>query len=262
MFHDGFWTIQFVAVVALFIGGMWIPNDPVLIGYMKFSRYVSSIFLAYQGMIMLIVAYLINSSLVAAVDREGKGAGSCAGITLITMFLLLTIGNISFIVCQFVYLANPGCSGNITIMSITTAVGVLVFNILVCLRTRNDASVFTSALVLTYCLYLQWSAISGQNSQECNPFYPGSTDTNTTANTSMMMFLGFMFTFISLFVISAVSMPTKEQQETPATEMNQALIEDNEENQSEVADVEDHSGNKVTAKDMHVYPISNATVFF
>lgn len=58
--HDGWWTLKFIIVLALFVGSMWIPNMPVIIGYMKFARIVSVFYLSYQGMLMLIVAYVIN----------------------------------------------------------------------------------------------------------------------------------------------------------------------------------------------------------
>jgi hypothetical protein len=98
MIHDGWWCIKFLIVAALFVGSMWIPNDPVIIGYMGFARIVSVFFLSYQGMLMLIVAYVVNSHLVGKVNEAGSNPGSCAGITLITMFLLLTAGNIVWIV--------------------------------------------------------------------------------------------------------------------------------------------------------------------
>ncbi len=45
--HDGWWCLKFLIVAALFVGSMWIPNTPVIIGYMKFARVVSVFFLAY-----------------------------------------------------------------------------------------------------------------------------------------------------------------------------------------------------------------------
>jgi Serine incorporator (Serinc) len=45
--HDGWWCLKFLFVAALFVGSMWIPNSPVIIGYMKFARVVSVFFLAY-----------------------------------------------------------------------------------------------------------------------------------------------------------------------------------------------------------------------
>lgn len=100
---------------------------------------------------MLIVAYVINQALVQGVDRAGGNPGSCAGITLISLFAILTIGNITWIVYQFIEFS--GCAGQVAIMIITCIIGAVMY-VVVILKTREDASMFTSALVLTYCLYL------------------------------------------------------------------------------------------------------------
>jgi nicotinamide riboside transporter PnuC len=92
-------------------------------------------------------------------------------------------------------------------MIITSAIGVVMYAV-VFLRTREDASLLTSALVLAYCLYLQWSALSSNTDATCNPFQnPGL---NNTANTITMMVLGLLFTFASLFVISATTKKDSE----------------------------------------------------
>lgn len=255
--HDGWWCLKSLIVAGLFVGSMWIPNEPVIIGYMKFARIVSVVFLAYQGMLMLIVAYVINSSLVSKVDKQGGHAGSCAGITLMTMFFLLTGGNITWII--FMFIEFSGCAGNVTIMVITCIVGAIMY-VIVLLRTRADASVFTSALVLTYCLYLQWSALSSNTNETCNPFSPLSdSGLNYSANTIMMMILGLIFTFSSLIVISATT--KKDEEQNLATQMNQALMEDELDSGEVVGDIEE-DGKTKSAKEMHVFPITSATIFF
>lgn len=40
-----------------------------MIGYMQFARVVSVFFLAYQAIIILIVAYIINEAMVTAVSN-------------------------------------------------------------------------------------------------------------------------------------------------------------------------------------------------
>jgi hypothetical protein len=63
---------------------------------MEFARYVSVIYLSYQAMLMLIVAYVINNGLVTAASKvEG---GGCAGIMLVALFLIFTGGNITWLV--------------------------------------------------------------------------------------------------------------------------------------------------------------------
>lgn len=214
--HDGWWCLKSLIVAALFVGSMWIPNSPVIIGYMKFARIVSVFFLAYQGMLMLIVAYVINNALVKSVSASGGNAGSCAGITLISLFSILTIGNVTWIIFMFVEFS--GCGGNIAIMITTTVIGAVMYAIVI-LKTREDASMFTSSLVLTYCLYLQWSAMSSNIDATCNPFAPSSTSgLDWTANTIMMMVMGMIFTFSALFVISAITKHSDEENIT--TSMN------------------------------------------
>jgi len=192
--HDGWWTLKFIIVAALFVGSLYIKNDPFMIGYMQFARVVSVIFLAYQAILMLIVAYVLNDALVKPVNEAGGGVGSCAGITLVIIFFVLTGGNITWIVFQFIEFGS--CTGNNWIMSFTLIAGVLMYG-LVILKTRDDASMLTSAIVLSYCLYLQWSALSSDNDNNCNPY------TESAANTMTLLVFGCFFTFTSLLVISA-----------------------------------------------------------
>jgi Serine incorporator (Serinc) len=97
--HDGWWTAKFLIVAVLFVISMWIPNTPVIIGYMKFSRIFSVFFLSYQAMIMLVVSYVINDKLVSGVNNHGKGSAlSGSGIALIVLFIIFTCGNITWIV--------------------------------------------------------------------------------------------------------------------------------------------------------------------
>ena len=255
--HDGWWTLKSFIVLALFVGSMWIPNSPVIIGYMKFSRIVSVFFLSYQGMLMLIVAYVINDSLVGKVSDAGGGAGSCAGITLLTLFGILTVGNITWLVYQFIEFS--ACPGNLAIL-ITTSIVLFVMYALVFFRTRTDASVFTSALVGSYCLYLQWSAMSSNTDKACNPFNENSNSgLNSTGNTITMMILGLIFTFAALFVVSATTHKAEDSNLT--TDVNRALLEDEADSGEKVGDIEEN-GVKKTAEEMHVFPITRATIFF
>ena len=79
---------------------------------------------------------------------------------LLITFLTLTTGNITWIVYQ--YIEFGGCSKNVWIITLTVVAAVLMYG-LILLRTRNDASALTSSIVLAYCLYLQWSALSSDN---------------------------------------------------------------------------------------------------
>ena len=165
MFHDGCWGIKILIMLGLTTASLWIPNDPVIVGYMKFSRWISIAFLTYQAILMLVVAYTLNSQLVQnAMDEGGNAFTSCSGIILLSLFIVLTLGNITWVVAQFMIFGGSGCTGNNIQMSLTLVLGIFM-HVIVLFRTRKDASVLTSALVLSYNLYLQWSALSSKEDE-------------------------------------------------------------------------------------------------
>ncbi len=123
-------------------------------------------------------------------------------------FILLTVGNLAWTVFMFVEFGIKSCGGNIAIMCVTLVSGILMY-VLVLLRTRNDASMFTSSLVFTYCLFLQWSAFTSDADFKCNPMNPlSNSGRNYYANTILMTVIGLFFVFSSLLVVSGVT--TKE----------------------------------------------------
>jgi hypothetical protein len=118
----------------------------------------------------------------------------------------------------------------VVFISITCAVAVLMYG-LVLLRTRQDASIMTSAFVFTYSLYLQWSALSSDTDITCNPYK------FSEANTYTILVLGLIFTFTVLFVISA---STKQaDNESVAMAANAALLDDEQDSGEKVADIEE-----------------------
>lgn len=145
-------------------------------------------------------------------------------------------------------------------MIITVVIATLMYG-LILLRSRPDASMFTSSLVVTYCLYLEWSAFSSDNSGDnCNPFAVGSSSgKNYTANTILMMIIGLLFAWSSLLVIAAIT--KRDDEMTMATEMNAAIITDEKDEAAPVNDVEENNVKK-TAKEMHVFPITSETIVF
>jgi len=132
---------------------------------MKFARVFSVFFLSYQAVLMLIVAYVINAVFVSSV-KNGQ-ACSGGGIALLSLTGIFTVGNIIWMVYQF--LLFSGCAGNVVIMICTCVVSFIIYGVVV-LRLREDASIFTSSLVVSYCLYLQWSALSSDPVAKCNPY--------------------------------------------------------------------------------------------
>jgi hypothetical protein len=193
VFHDGCWMIKFMFVFIFFSGSLFIPNS-FFLGYMDFARYVSEFFLLAQAMLILIVAYKINERLI--INYENEDGLGVSGVVVILLTLLFTAGNITWIVFQYKWYSN--CSSSVAIITVT-AVFIVGFYGIVFFRTREDASILTSSIVAAYVLYLQWSALASNPDAECNHFI------DSNANTTLQIFGGLAFTFISLLIIAATT---------------------------------------------------------
>lgn len=123
---------------------------------------------------MLVVAYKINETLIGNYEQENTNGVGCSGIIIIIITALITIGNVTWIVYQYIW--YHGCGYNDVIISITLIVSVS-FYVIVFFRTREDASILTSSIVVAYITYLQWSALASNPNEECNPFNESATNT-------------------------------------------------------------------------------------
>lgn len=74
------------------------------------------------------------------------------------------------------------------------------------------------------------------------------------------MVMGLLFTFVSLLTISGKTKRTDES--SLATTLNSTMMEDEMDTGETVADYTDIEGGTKTAKEMHVFPITTATISF
>lgn len=188
--HDGFWGFKSLLVFVLFIIMLFIPNS-FFIGWANFSRVASIFFLLYQALVMLIVAYGINDALVSSYNQDSSKGFA---ILLIIITVVIYILSILFLIYQYIWFGD--CDGNVAIITITLIMAVIFF-VLVILKTREDASILTTAIVFLYCLFLSWAAMASRPTTECNPFLDSSS------NFTFQVLFGFLITIITLIVAAA-----------------------------------------------------------
>jgi hypothetical protein len=101
---------------------------------------------------MLVVSYKINDTLVGNYESEqANGKIGCSGIILIVLTGIITIGNITWCVYQYIWYHDCGYNNVIITITLLTSVA---FYVIVFFRTREDASILTSSIVVAYILYL------------------------------------------------------------------------------------------------------------
>lgn len=200
---------------------------------------------------MLVVAYKVNEILVGNYQVESSDGLGCSGVIVIILTVLLTGGNITWLIFQYIWFS--GCTTNNIIITITLVASIASY-VVVFFKTREDASILTSSIVVSYLCYLQWSALSSRpNEDGCNPFE------NSNANTVLQIVIGTFITVVSLMTISTT---TKSEKDNLMTSINHHMMEEEEDNHMRIDPVIKPDGRTLTQEELHSFPITSATIFF
>ena len=147
----------------------------------------------------MICAILVNERLMKNVDteRNSKEGGNCSAAIMFIVFLLIAGANITWLIFLWKNFGMmDGCGANLTLLIVTTVVSVII-QFIVCFRLRDDASELTSAIVILYILFLQWSAFCSNPDPLCNPH--GDSDGNATAR----LVINLVVTFIAMLTAAS-----------------------------------------------------------
>ncbi len=96
-----------------------------------------------------------------------------------------------------------------------TSIAAFVMQFIVCFRLREDASELTSALVILFCLFQQWSALTSNPDPLCNPY------ADSAGNATARLSLNLIVTFVAMFTAAA----TFEDEEPVKTSLNEPFLE-------------------------------------
>lgn len=155
-FHDGFWFLKLILALGGYVGSFYIPNKFFNNYYLRFAEIISVVFLIYQALLMLVVSYKINETLV---NNYNNDETKCSAIILMSTTISITFSNLFWIVLQYKDFNGPY---NNTFMSFTL-IGIILMYGLIFISSRKDASILTSSIASLYCLYLQWTALSSDS---------------------------------------------------------------------------------------------------
>ena len=247
-FHDGCWLTKVLLVAAVFTGSMWI-NNSFMETYMSLSKYVSTVFLIYQALLMLLVSYKINDTLVSNFNKDPT---SCSKWILILVSVFFFSATVYSLIKQY---KDFSCGSNTFILVITT-VAVVGMHVLVFFKPRQDASILTSSIASVYILYLQWSALSSDRNSHCNP------NLNQGSNVFWQISLGLFVTFVSLGMSGAT---IKSEDEPKHDKEGEEHSDDEDSKTKPIINENQRPSQKNKQQKLaedHVFAISNATIIF
>lgn len=163
------WPAKFVLYLFLVAGTLFIPNEPLFSPILlNILRIGAVVFIVFQQLIILDMAYNINESCVEKANKaeldEGPGAGKKWLGVLLGSCAFLCIGSLVAIGVMFHYF--KGCTSNTSFIAITLVLGVVLT---VVQMMGEEASLFTSSCIFAYSTYLCYTSVSKNPNSQCNP---------------------------------------------------------------------------------------------
>lgn len=163
------WPAKYVLFLFLVGATVFIPNEPLFSDiYLQIGRIGAVIFILFQQIIIIDLAYNWNESWVTkanVADEEEAGSGKKWLYAILFSCAVMFIGSLAAIVLLFVYFS--GCGTNETFISITLVMSVIVTGAQL---SGEEASLLTSASIVSYATYLCYTAVSKNPDGECNPY--------------------------------------------------------------------------------------------
>jgi len=160
-------------------------------GYLWVARIGGAMFIIFQQIILIDVAYNWNDAWVANADEDDLqeyGSGKKWLIALVLSAVILFVGSFVAIGYFYHYFSGAdGCSSNTAFITVTLLV-TLLFT--ATQMSGEEGSLLTSALLMAYSVYLCYSALIKNPSETCNPFL-GTND-------GLGIIVGLTFTVVSL----------------------------------------------------------------
>lgn len=177
-------------------------------------------------------------------DFHSESGSTFSIALLLSVTCLFYIFDIGFLYYQFKWFG--GCSNNMWLLIILVIMFV-IYTVLTAFQTRENASILTNAFVMSYLLYLSWSAMASEPEEQCNPFL------HSNSNTVAQIALGFIFTSVSILSISVITKSSEDE----GFRSNWAETEED----NSLDDVE-LGNNKIPVEDSYIFPVSYATIYF
>ena len=185
------WGAKYVLFLFFVTGTVFIPNEPLFSPiFLQLSRIGGAVFIFFQQIILIDMAYNWNESWVAKADeaeQEKEGGGKKWLGAILASCAVLYLSSLVGIGVMYAYYSGSACSTNVAFITITLIAGIVCTGVQL---SGEEASLLTSAVIFSYATYLCFTSVSKNPIAECNPKL-GDTDV-------LGIILGIVFVLVSL----------------------------------------------------------------
>lgn len=186
-FHRGWWGPKLLLFFAFVIGSVFISNNVFDNGgYAMVARVASSLFLLMQILILIDFGYRWNESWVEKAYKDSPSDDKASspmwlyGVlgSAAVLYILAVVG----VVLIFAYYATDGCGEGKTFTAITT-IALVVYTGVTLFRAKivgedHQGAVLPAAVVASYTVFLNWSALESASNNLCRPGSAVDSDNN------------------------------------------------------------------------------------
>jgi len=191
--QNGFWGPKLLIFIAVAVGAFFIKNSFFHGAWGYIGLVGGFVFLVVQLILLIDFAHAWADSWVGKME-EGSG---CHKWLIVLCSLGLYIVSFVVTVLMYVYYTKSetsNCNDNKFFISFNLILAIVMTAASISGKVQEaqpNSGLLQSGVVVAYCTYLTWSAISETHAGQCQP---NSMNTNDTATT----IVGAMFTFIAV----------------------------------------------------------------
>jgi len=170
-FHNGFWLVKLLMIVALCIGAFYIPRGEFGNVWYYFGLIGSCFFILIQLVLIVDFAHNVNDFFLEKIEDDESPR--CWKFSL---FLILIVNYglmITGTVLLYIYYGNDAvCSQNKFLISFNLVLSIAVSVLSILPKVQEvlpRSGLLQASFVSAYTTYLVWSAVNKNPIQQCNP---------------------------------------------------------------------------------------------
>jgi hypothetical protein len=190
--HEGAWGVKFLFVIGIYICTLFIPNS-FFKGYGYFAMVAGFLYLLYQMILLIDLAYAWNKKWIGAYDKSEQAESSattCWAIIIITSTVIFDVGALIVCILLFYYFNSTGWHIAETTLTLAFA---LAYTVITVTPIVEGGSIFTCSLFFLFSSYMCATIILSD---------PYSTASEAL---TLQVFMGLAFMFLVLFYVSGTT---------------------------------------------------------
>ena len=161
--NEGCWCLKVLLIFVTWILFFFVSNS-FFEGYSNFSKFIGGLFLLFQMVMLIDVAYMWGENWVLKYENEER----CYGILLIIFTFICDSGVITLTAYMFIWYSPDSSCSLTTFLVVFNLILIIIMNILTLCGIAKNGSLLTCGAFSLYTTYILWAGMSSNPDETCN----------------------------------------------------------------------------------------------